>query len=63
MMRGDHTIDNGIVHRLMPVYNREYREYLLEKETRANESNKNGSTIVVHMEPSKSDIVPVCANE
>lgn len=72
MMMGNHKLEYGIVHRLMPVYDILYREYLDGKETRTFElqkqlkvidnEQKSGSTIIVQMESTKSDIVPLCKN-
>lgn len=59
MQEGNHAIDNSVVLRLLPLYNREYGDYLLQKEQRTLESSgKSGSNIVVNMEVCKSDIVP-----
>lgn len=64
MQEGNHKIDTGLIYRLLPIYHHEYAQYLLEKETRTMEYNKNNSsTIVVQMEPSKSDVVPICTTD
>jgi hypothetical protein len=72
MMMGNHKLEDGVVHRLMPIYDILYREYLEKKEMRTfdlqkqlkviDNEQKSGSTIIVQMEPAKSDVVPLCKN-
>ena len=62
--KGDHNINMAIVLRLLPLYNRQYGEYLEQKEARALESGKSGnSTIVVQMENASKYSEPIVMKE
>jgi hypothetical protein len=63
MQKGKHTLDINLMNKIFPLYHKRYAEYLVARELRAVESGKSSSTIVVQMEPSKSDIVPLCVSE
>lgn len=72
MQKGQHQLDLNLLNKIFPLYHKRYNEYLLSKDERAFEfqkqlktiesTAKSGSTIIVQMEPAKSDIVPLCVN-
>lgn len=69
-LEGNHSIDSAIIQKLLPVYNRQYQEYLTEREDRMHTYQKELKTIDIQkndaqnvitvIEKITSDIVPVC---
>jgi len=63
MQKGEHELDIGLLHKIFPLYHRQYDEYLIEKENRAIEAKKivtgnEDVQFVVKMQNVTTDLKP-----